>query len=130
MLIFWLAMHTELNLTFFRCLHSMSWKGCGSLWCMLHLGKDTQGIKGRSDTYGRTIKEKGSLGKEHVLLWEADLDMLLVPTQLLSHHLSSAGQAGNKNQKSLWVKIKTGTSLTKYDHDQNRLDLGKTNKIN
>lgn len=93
--------------------------------CICNMGKDTQGIKGNSDTYRRTIKEKDSLEKEHFFLWGIDLGMLLIPTQLLSHDLSSAGQAGNTSQKSLWVKIKTGTSLTNYDHGQNRLDLGK-----
>lgn len=96
-------------------------------YCTCSMSKDTQGIKGSSDTYRRTVKEKDFLGKEHFLLWGIDLGMLLVPTQLLSHDLSSAGQAGNISQKRLWVKIKTGTSLTNYDHGQNRLNLGKTN---
>lgn len=46
----------------------------------------------------------------------------------LSHTHPPKKDSGKKVRlKSSWVKIKTGTSLTNYDHGQNRLDLGKIN---
>ena len=49
-----------------------------------------------------------------------------MPTKPLSYSPSSAGQGERRiYQKSLWVKIKAWTSLTRYRHGQNRLNSGK-----
>lgn len=45
----------------------------------------------------------------------------LAANQLLSHSLSSTGQRKKIIQKSLWVEIKTGTSLNNNHYGQNRL---------
>ena len=48
-----------------------------------------------------------------------------VPNKPLYHSSSSAGQGRENMMKGLWVKIRTGRSLSNYHHRRNRLDLGK-----
>ena len=48
-----------------------------------------------------------------------------VPTKSALSLPSSAGQGRDNITKGLWVKIRTGRSLSNYRHRQNRLDLGK-----
>ena len=45
--------------------------------------------------------------------------------KLLRHSPTSTGQGRKNITKGLWVKIRTGRSLSSYRHRENRLSLGK-----